>query len=177
MARKGSIISCAVNLETGAMTFAVAGAGDFILDTNATPEETRRLAMFHGFRQKIADAAAMPKGDENNTPEGKLAAMTAVRDNLLAGDWSKRTGDGSGAVAGVIFRAFERWVGEMAVEKKAKNPPTSEAIRALYDAKTRAEQLALKKVARIAEIIEELKAERGPTTSVDTDELLGALGI
>lgn len=174
MARKGSIISCALNGSV--MTFNVEGAGSLDLDLSAVSEDLRNLAMAHGFRQKISDAAAMPKGDPNNTPEGKLAAMTAVRDNLLAGTWAARSSDGSGPVSGIIYRAFERWVVEMATAKKAK-APDAKKIRAVYDAKERKEQLALRNIPRIAEIIEELKAERGPTTSVDTDELLGALGI
>lgn len=188
MARKGSIISSEVfgfdpnvtsfeQVDKMELAFNVEGAGKFTLPLGNLSNAILIQAALHGLRQKIADAAAMPKDDENNTPEGKLAAMQAVADGLSNGEWSKRSGDGSGPVAGVIYRAFERWVGEQAAAKKAK-APDAETIRAVYDKKTRAEQLALKKVSRIAEIIEELKAERGAKgIEVSTDDLLGELGI
>lgn len=177
MARKNSLIAVTV-ADDNTMTFAVEGAGSFTLSPATLSDEIRNLAMLHGLRQKVADAAAMAKDDPDNTPSGKLAAMQAVADNIIAGDWSKRSGDGSGPVVGIIYRAFERWVGEMAVAKKSKTVPTPDEIRAVYDAKTRAEQLALRSVPRIAEIVEEIKASRGTKASaVNPDELLAGLGI
>ena len=74
------------------------------------------------------------------------------------------------------LRAFEQWANEQAIAKKAKTPPTSEKIKAFYNSKSRSEQLALRNVRRIAEIIETLKSERGaPKTEIDTDALLGDL--
>jgi len=155
------------------LSIAIEGVGNLSIDANTLSEEVHNLALLHGLRQKICDAAAMTKGA---TETDKFAAMTAVRDNLINGEWSKRSSDGTSPVSGLILRAFEQWANEQAIAKKAKTPPTAEKIKALYDSKTRSEQLALRNVPRIAEIIETLKIERGaPKTPIDTDALLGDL--
>ena len=140
------------------LTIAIDGLGELSIDASTLSDEVRNLALLHGLRQKICDAAAMSKGA---TETDKFAAMTAVRDNLLNGEWSKRSSDGTGPVSGLILRAFEQWANEQAIAKKAKTPPTSEKIKAFYNSKSRSEQLALRNVRRIAEIIETLKSERG----------------
>ena len=185
MAKKNSIISVetigeGADLFDRTIMFVVEGAGDFQISLNALSAELRQKALIHGLVQKVSDAAAMPKADLPADPveaaKVKFEAMKAVADRLIEGDWSKRSGDGSGPVARLIYRAFEQWVMEKAA--KAKKTITAEQIRATYDAKSRAEQLALRSVPEIAEIIEQLKAERGATASkVDTSALLDELGI
>lgn len=178
MAKK-SIISTEV--EGTAISFNVEGAGSFFIDYTNLTEELRTRALVHGIVQKISDAAAMPKADLPSDPieaaKTKLEAMQSVADRLIAGDWSKRNGEGGGPVAGVIFRAFAEWVEARA--KAAKKPaPTAEAIRAVYDAKTKSEQLALRSVPEIAAIIERIKSERGgAAVKVDADSLLDELGL
>lgn len=182
MARKNALIAVSSN-ETGTeLTFTVGnGAGSFTLDLTALADDIRDHALRHGLVQKISDAAAIAKPelptDPNEAALVKFAAMQSVAERLMAGDWSKRSGDGAGPVAGLIYRAFEQWVADMA-KKAKKDAPSSEAIRAVYDAKTRAEQLALRNVPAIGAIIERMKSERGTTASaVDTSSLLGELGI
>lgn len=178
MAKKNALIS--VSNENGTLTFNVGEAGSFTVDTASLPAEITARAMLHGLVQKISDAAAIAKseltGNAKKDAATKLAAMTAVRDRLVAGDWSKRNGDGSGPVAGLIFRAFEQWVTDRATAAK-KPVPDSDKLREVYDAKTRAEQLALRNVPEIAVIIDRMKSERGATVNVDTDGLLGELGL
>jgi len=178
MAKKNSIIATA--FANGVLTFTITGAGEIILPIAELSDDLRERAMLHGIVQKISDAAAMPKadltGDAAKDALTKFEAMKSVADRLRDGDWSKRNGDGSGPVAGVIFRAFVEFVTNAAKAKKA-TVPTDEAIRAVYDAKTRAEQLALRNVPAIATIIERIKSERGAAVSVNTDDLLGELGI
>lgn len=180
MARKNALIAVAHNAEANVLTFTVGNAGSFDLPVADLADELRNRAMLHGLVQKVSDAAAIAKseltGDAEKDAATKLEAMTAVRDRLIAGDWSKRNGDGSGPVAGVIYRAFEQWVNDMA-KKAKKDAPSAETIRAKYDAMTRGEQLALRNVPAIAKIIEAIKAERGPAATVDTSGLLGELGL
>jgi hypothetical protein len=179
MAKK-SLIS--VGADNSVLTFTVGNAGTFTVDASALPDEIRTRAMLHGLVQKISDAAAMPKADLTGDVEldaaTKYEAMRSVAERLTSGEWSKRSGDGSGPVAGVIFRAFSEWVGDMAAKKKVA-APSDEKVRETYDAKSRAEQLALRNVPAIAKIIERIKSERGSdaSKSVDTDELLGELGM
>ena len=180
MARKNSIISITTNEETGALVFTVTGAGEFTITPADLTDEIRNRAMLHGLAQKVSDAAAIAKsemtGDAETDAAMKFHAMKAVADRFADGDWSARRGDGTGPVAGVIYRAFEEWV--MAEAKKAKKPIDAETIRALYDAKSRADQLALRNVPEIATIIERIKAERGAKSApVDTAGLLAELGL
>lgn len=179
---KKSLINA--SFENGTLVFTVGEAGSTEIEIGNLSDDIREKAMLHGLVQKVSDAAAMPKanltGDAKKDAATKLEAMRAVANRLTDEnpEWNKRSGDGSGPVQGLIFRAFEEWVEAMA--KKAKKPaPTADAIRARYDAMDRKEQLALRNVPEIAKIIERIKSERGAaaTSSVDTAGLLGELGL
>lgn len=164
-----------------AITLSIANVGNVVLPLANLSDDIRHAAFIHGLRQKISDAAALPKseltGDASRDGAIKLAAMQIVVDRLIAGDWSARNSDGSGPVAGIIYRAFERWVLEQATAAK-KPAPLPEDIRGMYDRRDRAGQLALKTIPRIAEIMDELRAEKPvKTPSVDADSLLAELGI
>lgn len=173
MARKNAVVSVSLN-DQNAIVFTVEGEGTVTISPEVLSDEIRNRAMIHGIVQKVSDAAAMGKGA---TPGDKFAAMQAVAARLLEGDWSKRNGDGAGPVQGLIFRAFREFVETKA--KAAKKPIPAEAdIRAVYDAKDRKGQLALRNVPEIADIIERMKAEKGASgQSVDVDSLLGDLGL
>ena len=179
MAKKNSVIS--VEFDNGNLRFAIADAGEFSLTIASLTDDIREKALVHGLTQKISDAAAIAKADLPTDPveaaKVKFEAMKAVADRLSEGDWSKRAGDGAGPVAGIIFRAFAEFVTDTAKAKK-KPVPSEEAIRAVYDAKDRAGQLALRNVPEIATIIERMKSERGAgAAKVDASALLGELGI
>ena len=179
MAKKNSIIT--VDVTDNGLTFIVNGAGDFTLTFSSLTDDLRHKALIHGLVQKISDAAAIAKADLPADPveaaKVKFEAMKAVADRLAEGDWSKRAGDGSGPVAGIIFRAFAEFVANAAKAKKRPAPSEAE-IRAVYDVKDRAGQLALRNVPEIAAIIERMKSERGGAAAkVDASALLGELGI
>lgn len=180
MPRKNALIVVSV-AENGALTFTVGDAGSFTVDPTTLTEDIIRRAMLHGLIQKVSDAAAIAKseltGDAQKDAKTKFEAMRSVANRLGEGEWSKRSGDGSGPVAGVIYRAFEEWVLASAKVKKVA-APTAEAIRTVYDSKDRAGQLALRNVPEIATIIERIKSERGSKVeTVDTSALLADLGL
>ena len=179
MAKKNSIVS--VEYAENNLRFAVVGAGGFNLDIPALAEEIRTKAMVHGLVQKISDAAAIAKtelpADPIEAAKVKFEAMRSVAERLMSGDWSKRSSDGSAPVAGIIYRAFAEFVADAAKAKK-RPVPTDAEIRAVYDAKDRAGQLALRNVPEIAAIIERMKSERGgDAAKVDANALLGELGL
>lgn len=177
MARKNSIIS--VSFDNGLLTFAVDGAGEFSLRPSDLSDDIRDEAIVHGLRQKISDGAAIPRDQLPNNPVEaarlKFSAMAEIADRLRNGEWSARRGDGSAPVAGIIYRAFEEWALARAAEKGATLSP--EQVRASYDARDRAAQLALRNVPAIADIIARMKAEKGGASSVDADAILADLGI
>ena len=179
MAKK-SIISTATN---GTMiVFTVEGAGSFTIDRASLSEDIRDRAEIHGLVQKVSDGAAIPRAELPANPidaaKVKFSAMSAIAERLADGEWSKRSGDGSGPVAGIIYRAFAEWVATRATAAK-KPVPDDAAIRAVYDAKSRSEQLALRNIPEVAAIIERMKSERGSAAAakVDAAGLLEELGL
>lgn len=179
MAKKGSLISTAIEAQ-GMLNVTVEGVGTIHVPVPELPEDIRNRALYHGLIQKISDAAAIPAKELPADPlaaaKAKFEAMTAVADRLSAGEWSKRSGDGSGPVVGLIFRAYYKWAVEMAAAAK-KSAPAETAVRAQYDAMERKNQLALRNIPRVAEIMDELRAERTPAAGVDASALLAELGL
>lgn len=180
MAKKNALITVVHNPDTNVLTFTVGEAGTIEIPVSDVPEEVRNRALLHGLVQKVSDAAAMPKseltGNAKKDAKAKFDKMSAVATRILGGDWSRKAGDGTGQVSGIIFRAFSEYVEDMAKAKK-KPIPDADKIRAVYDSKSRAGQLALRNVPEISAIMERLRSERGPSVSINTDELLGDLGL
>jgi hypothetical protein len=172
MARKNAIVSVAVNDGYTGFTVSVDGHDPLLINANNLSDEVRNRAVIHGLVQKISDAAALGK---DATPADKYNAMKAVVDRLHDGDWSKRgDGNGDGQPAGIIFRAFHQFIIDASAEA-GRDAPAEETVRALYDKKTRSEQLALRNDPRIAAIMETLRAAKVKTSSVDLDSLFAEL--
>ena len=181
MARKNSIVSVTVN-DDKSLTFTVDGAGSFDLNPANLSLAIRERAELHGLVQKVSDAAAIPKadlsGDAVADAKTKFERMEAVRNSIVAGDWSKRSGDGSGPVAGIILAAYREFVANAAAAKKVP-APSAEMINDAYAKMDKKAQLALRRVPEIAAIMERIKSERGADSgsTVDVDALLSGLGI
>jgi hypothetical protein len=175
MARKNAIVSVQsdfdMSVNSGLVSFVVDGLEPINLTVGDLPDAVTSRALFHGIIQKVSDAAALGK---DATPADKHAAMQSVVDRLVSGDWNKRSGDGSdSAPAGIIFRAFYQFAMDRAA--KAKKPvPAEEAVRALYDSKTRSEQLAIRNIPEVKAIMETMRTAKA--SSVDVDSLLAELG-
>jgi hypothetical protein len=179
MAKKNSIIAFA---ETaGVLSWTVGNAGTITMPLASLSDELTRQAMIHGLNQKVSDGAAMSKeATAGMTPEAiveaKYNAMLAIANRLIDGDWSARSGDGSGPIPGIIFRAFAEYARNEAAKKGVT--VSDDRIKQIYDARDKSGQLALRTVPEIAAIIERMKTERGPVAAkVDANALLGELGI
>ena len=125
-------------------------------------------AIWHGLKQKLVDAAAISRNQETGRPatvEDKYQAVKAVYDRLLAGQWNA-TREGGGNAGGLLFQALCR----MYAGRK-----TPDQLREFLADKSDAEKTALRKNPRVAQIIEEIRAEQGKAANIDTDELLGEL--
>jgi hypothetical protein len=127
-------------------------------------------AVMHGLKQKLVDAAAISRNPETGRAASvadKFDAVKEVYDRLLSGEWNKRRESGAGSLGGgLLFRALCR----MYAGKK-----DADAIREFLDAKTDAEKAALRKNAKVAAIIEEIRAESAKPGDANTDDLLADL--
>jgi len=129
----------------------------------------RAYATIHGLKQKLGDAAAIPRNPDTGrsaTIDDKYAAVREVYDRLIVGEWNKRRGDGGTTGAGgLLFRALCRLYATK----------TPDQIRGFLNGKTKEEQAALRKNPRVAGIIETIKAESAKSTDVDSDDMLADL--
>lgn len=125
-------------------------------------------AIFHGLKQKLVDAAAISRNPETGRPatvEDKYQAVKTVYDRLLSGQWNA-VREGGGNAGGLLLQALCR----MYAGRK-----TPDELKAFLADKTDAEKTALRKNPRVAQIIEDIRAEQGKVANIDTDELLGEL--
>lgn len=121
-------------------------------------------ATLHGLKQKLVDAAAISRNPDTGrsaTIDDKYQAVREVYDRLLSGAWNK-TREGGSPTGGLLFRA-------LCILYPTKSP---EALREYMAGKTPTELAALRKVAKIAAIIDTLRTE---ASDVDGDALLAGL--
>lgn len=134
------------------------------LDRAKMADDIRHMAMMHGFKQKLVDAAAISRNPDTGrsaTVDDKYAAVREVYDRLLSGEWNKTREAGAGGSGGLLFRA-------LCITYPAKTP---DAIREYLAKRTAEEKTALRK--KFAELIATLKAPADGGTDVDAmlDEL------
>lgn len=117
----------------------------------------------HGAEQKLGDAIA----GETEVADAILSVENLIS-RLSAGEWSVRREAGAFAGTSILIQAL--------VEASGKDVAS---IKAFLENKTQAEKLALRRSTQLRPIIERLEAEKASKskTSVDTDSLLGELGL
>lgn len=155
------------------LTLTFADGRELVVEMAKLSAEIQRQAIIHGLKQKLCDAAAIsrdPTTGRAATIDTKFEAVKEVFDRITSpeGEWNKKREAGTGGSGGLLLAALVR----MYAGRKTK-----EDIRTFLDGKTLAEQAALRKNPRIAEIIEEIKAERAKDSgdSVDSDAMLDEL--
>lgn len=154
-----------ISNDNGA-TFDMADGTTINVEWNDLSDDIKRQLMAHGLKQKVADAAAIPRDVDTGrsaTNEDKIHAMRAVADRLVAGEWSARAGDGTGTTGGILLRALI----ELYPAK------TREQLVAYVGKLDKKQQAALRANAKVAPIIERLRTAKA--TGVDTDALLNEL--
>ena len=163
--KRNAAITATIIGNTLALTFA--NGETLIMRGDTLNSDVQQYAMMHGLKQKLVDAAAISRNPENGraaTIEDKFAAVKAVYDRLLAGQWNA-TREGGGQSGGLLFKALCRMY-------STKSP---EQIAAFLAGKTDAEKTALRQNPKVASIIEAIRAETGRAANIDTDELLAEL--
>ena len=152
MARNAQIAVSRVGFDELVFTFA--DGQDLRIDAGKLTNDIRHEAIMHGLKQKIGDAAAIGRNPEtvrSATLADKHAAMRTVIERLQAGSWNAERGEGGAPSGGLLFAALVR----MYAGKKSE-----ESIREFLATKSDKEKAALRKNPRVAEIIDEIKAER-----------------
>ena len=127
------------------------------------PESLFARFAAHGAEQKLGDAIA----GETDINDAVLSVDDLIA-RLAAGEWTVRREAGGFAGTSILAQAL--------IEASGK---TREDIMAFLGTKTQAEKLALRRSAKVKPIIDRLEAEKAKTSksSVDTDALLGELGL
>ena len=132
--------------------------------------EIRRVAMLHGLKQKLVDAAAISRDTTTGRAATIVTKYDAVKEifdritHATAPSWNKPRAGGAGGQGGLLARAIARYKG---VEVSA--------AKAYLDRLTDAQKQALRVDPRIATIINELRLESAKPAGIDTDALLGGL--
>lgn len=160
-------IEAAINDVTGVLVLTFSNGRDITVKADELAVGIQRYAMLHGLKQKLVDAAAITRNPDTGrsaTIEDKFEAVKEVYDRLLAGQWNKARGDGTGS-GGLLFKALCR----------VYPTKTPDAIREFLAKKSDAEKTALRGNPKIAEAIAAIRAEAGTTANIDTDGLLDEL--
>jgi hypothetical protein len=154
--------------EASRLELRTAGGQVLHADPMRIPEALHPVLILHGLKQKLIDAAAISRDPETGrsaTIDDKWAAVTAVWERLLSGEWNAARGEGGGT-GGLLFKALCRM-------QQTKTP---EAIKSWLDGKTDKEKAALRLNPKVAAIIETIRAESAKAGDIDSDAMLDELG-
>lgn len=167
---KSSRIGRVYDLAKRTITFIVPGVSTpLVLDLNSVSEQCRTYAAYHGFGQRIGDAAAMERaarGGKSASPQEKFDAMRALVEHYNSGaeGWSPKAADRIGSDELLLARA-------LAVVKPDKDPAK---IREYVSGLTKAQRTALMtQNAEVKAAVELLQAEQ--VKDINTEELLAGL--
>ena len=172
--RPAIVVSNGYESGNGVMTFDVDGIGKLVLDTMRLDDDIRARAMYHGFEQKVRDAAAIGYKQKDGTirrptNQEKFDAMAEVVATLESGEWNKRR-EGT-AETGLLFEALCRlYDGE---HGKSKREP--EAIRKWLDERDDKAKAGLRRLKQVADLMNEIRAERNPDAVEAAEELLDSI--
>lgn len=146
-------------IESGKLTISFSNNKQIVVNPSAFTPEIQDMAMLHGFKQKLVDAAALSSGA---TIDGKYEAIAEVFDRLSGGEWNKRRESGEPR-GGLLFNALLR----------AYPQRTPEQIREFLNGKSRKEQNAMMENSRLRPHIDAIRAEM--VKNIESDDLLNAL--
>ena len=169
--RSNSVIT--TKLDGDGMIFSVIGQPDLVLETGKVSDHLRERAMFHGFKQRVSDAAAIPANPKTGKPASaseKWAAMKQIVDHLNSGasEWNAKRAEGGRDMSGLVMQALAvLWKLDVsAVENKLGQLAARQGME-LKD--------VVKRFAGAADVIREVASIKAARAGVDSDELLDEL--
>lgn len=159
--KKGSLYTFGFDRAGAWFDYADGSRSAVVFDELA--EDIRVRLMAHGWKQKLADGAAIPRDQETGrsaTVADKINAMQAIAGRIAAGVWAA-AGGGGGASSEkmMLVRALAEFSGK-----------SLEDAREFVDGKTKAQQTALATNPKIKAILDRIREES--VAMVDSDELL-----
>ena len=162
---KNEKLTCSIDEQNQALTFSVEGLGSETVLVNELSQSIRDYAILHGLKQKIGDAAAIPRNEmtgKSATSQEKWQAVVEMVARLRGGEWNRGREGGSNISILLVKALFEFYKGEKSLDY----------IRANLANKTPQERKALSLNPKIAKIIEKLEREQVKSLNIDTDSLL-----
>lgn len=161
-------IKATINKEASTITFTVKDAGEVVLDLGKVHADNLAYAALHGFKQRLADAAAMScdtATGRSATPQEKYEAIKRLADHYMAGgaEWNvaREGGVGGGRVS---------YLAEALAQVKGLDVG---AVREWLKERTAAEKAALENVPEVKAIIDARRAKG--SESVDAGALIAGL--
>jgi hypothetical protein len=171
---KKSTITADLFVPKMTLTLTFINGKEIVIDANALNPEIRDMALLHGLKQKLVDAAAISRNVETGksaSADDKYDAVKKIADRLMSpeGRWNEGRVAGepatSASVNSILIRAVMKMTGH------------SEAYTKDWLAdKTKEQRAALRKNPRVVQIMAELSAAT-VVNGVNTDELLNELGL
>lgn len=147
------------------LTFGTGNTLEF--QPSMTTPEIATMAMMHGFKQKLVDAAAIsrnPDTGKSATFADKEAAVREVYDRLVNGQWNKAREGGDGGM-GLFVAALVRLYPAKGLD----------GVKAFLEPMSDEQITALKRNPKVAATMAEIRAERAGANQINSDELLSGL--
>lgn len=163
---RSNVITTAVNAAARTVSFKVGERPALVLDLSRVSGANVAYAALHGFKQRIADAGALERTDQDGRlipaqelEAAKFAKMSALVEHYHSGseDWSTRR-EGSGTEGGLLLRSLVAAGVDM------------EQARAKIESWSRSEQLAVLNSDKIRPYADEIRAQSGK--GIDAGKLL-----
>ncbi len=154
--KSNSIMECAIIGNEIVWTFKDGPKLHF--DVAKASDDLCKEAVYHGFKQKIADAAAISRNPETGksaTIVEKRAAMASVIQRLYTGAWNEPRE--SGGDGGLLLRAL------MALKPDAE--PAK--VRAFHDGLTKEQRAIMRTEPRVAAEIDKIRAKKAADAGFD----------
>jgi hypothetical protein len=172
---KKSTITADVFLPKMTLTLTFINGKEIVVDANSLNNDIRNMAILHGLKQKLVDAAAISRNLDTGmsaSVDDKYDAVKKIADRLTSpdGKWNEGRSASSedkptAGVNNILVRAL----------MKMKEADES-YIRGWLGEKTKEQRAALRRNPRVVQIMAELQAAT-VVNGVNTDELLNELGM
>lgn len=166
----GKKAAMSVDIFNTTLTITFSDGRDIAIDASTLAPHIREQAMLHGLKQKLVDAAAIARNTETGLSasiDDKFSAVqeVAVRISRATNPtWNKeREGEKKETGNTLLVRALMQMTGK-----------DRSYVDDFLTSKTKEQRAALKSNPRVVAIIAELQRAQ---STVDTDELLGELGV